>query len=1101
MPGKMVGRASVTQEPGSPANSLLEPSASNQNKRSSSRASRRSARFPDLQLSNTSSNPSRSYSLPTTPIHSSFEETLPSTKRRRRRGSLSSEGNRSINLSESKDLSSGLAKSFDTSQKSNLNPNSHSDKPSTEDQTSESTHSSHEITQDQYSNLDKLSKEAQASQSTDTQKSNRNRTSHSDKLSNEPQVSQSTLHSFLKKTQDRRKSLASQADLTDPNKSDSNTSSHGSSFSGRRRTRKSLPAKTNGSGNQDSKPQLTASSRASTPRSTKADRKPKSTSQQDLNTSSTVNSTPLAVSQATPAPSSNAKLGKDKPVTPGPSRGFTPINSSTRRTRKSVADLASQMHEQSTPSGDAMDIDSVPSGVGGSVKGSSRANRRPMSNTITLNVGRKALESVLPVALGTPRHSYDHEIAESVEGTPVHVYGDSFSENYDFEYTPDMYGHNFGHDGQVDGPTSPTSFATSTSTGARTSGRTRKPTVRAMESIESERRFQRKRTRTPAAKEEPTTNGNDADMVDANAKPTDGPTEKADAHQNKKRKKKHSADDGSALTQITSAPSHPTPAPSAVAHSAVSPSLPTRPPSINSTSTPAPNHSAPARPASTASSPIHSAMASYTPTPPAPKTHTPVPYAPVALTELSTERVDIVMRLISVADDVLVAHPDAQESEDDKFLEEMRNSFRQTHDLNSSGNLSGPVEPLSCEEKAEAETVTKPKAIKPKPARARAGKAKPRKAKARRAKPTKTSSAAPAGGVKAKKEEAAKGADSMHPQSLPSKLEADKDGWIYTGQTNDFGEEVVVVSTGYHWYRPNNTYGDGGLPQPPLRLKSDEQAERDRIFGFPPRMGERNLPRAFGAPFSVENIDEEKAKIRAREEARLRHIPVDRHMSTAEIRGLIEEYDSAGAPNPPTEKATRSSRKRRHVEGFGASVESPKRRSRIGGGNSEVQAGPEPAATPAGPARPNLILKMPRPAAHEAKTETKKRPSEEAGGQPGKANKRQKVHQEASGGEGQGQPTEPTRLTLSFKNKHKQQPKLKLRQPATPKQPDTSEGVAEAATPENPPQASPGHGSSSRPRRRAAAALMAEFENHAQERARRANARKKRAEGTPEEAQ
>ncbi|KAI9042619.1 putative GPI-anchored cell surface glycoprotein [Aspergillus affinis] len=968
---------------------------------------------------------------------------------------------------------------------------------------SESTHSSHKDTPNQDSNLEKLSKEAQASQSTDTQKSTRNLTPHSGKLSNEAQASQSTLHSFLKKTQDRRKSLASQADLTDPNKSDSNTSSHGSTFSGRRRMRKSLPAKTNGSVNQDSKPQLTASSsRASTPRSTKADCKPKRNSQQNSNTSSTMLSTPLAVSQATPAPSSAAKVGKDKPVTPAPSRGFTPINSSTRRTRKSVADLASQMHDQSVPSGDAMDIDSAPSGVEISVKGSSRANKRPMSNTITLNVGRKALESVLPVALDTPEHSYDHEIAESVEGTPVRVYGDSFSDNYHFDYTAEMYGHNFGLNGQVDGPTSPTSLATSTSTGARTSGRTRKPTVRAMESMEYERRFQRKRTRTPAAKEETTANGNDADMTDADAKPTDDPTEKGDGHPNKKRKRKHATQEEAALPEIAFASSHPTPAPSAGARSVVSPSLSTRPPSTNSTSIPAPTHSAPARPASTASSPNHSAMAPYTPTPPAQATHTPLPYAPVAMTNLSTERVDTLMRLISVADDVLVAHPDAQEPEDAKFLEEMRNSFLQAHDLNSSGNLSGSVEPFPCEEKAEAETATKPKATKPKPARARAGKAKSRKAKARRVKPTKTSSAAPAGGVKAKKEEAIKGANSMHLQSLSTKLQANEDGWIDTGQTNEFGEEVVVVSTGYHWYRPNNTYGDRGLPQPPLRLKSDEQAERDRIFGFPPRMGERNLPRAFSAPFAVENIDEEKAKIKAREEARLRHIPVDRHMSTGEIRGLIEQYDAAGAPNPLNEKATRSSRKRRHVEGFGAPVDSPQRRSRVGGGNSEVQVGPEPAATPTGPTRPNLILKMPpRPAAHDAKTETKKRPSEEASGQPGKANKRQKVRQEASGGEGQGQTTELTRLTLSFKNKHKQQPKLKLRQPATPKQPDTSEGVAEAATPENPPHASPRQGSSSRPRRRAAAALMAEFENHAQERARRANARKKRAEGTPEEAQ
>ncbi|PLB54630.1 hypothetical protein P170DRAFT_421304 [Aspergillus steynii IBT 23096] len=941
---------------------------------------------------------------------------------------------------------------------------------------------------------DKLSGEAQADKSTDTQRSNQNRNSQSDKLSSEAQTSQTTLHSFLlKNPQDRRKSLASQADLTDSNKSDSNTSTHDSSLSGKRKTRRSMPAKKNGTVNQDSKPQRTAaSSRASTPQSTRPDPMP---------------GTPLAGSESTPTASSVAKLGKDKPVTPGPSRGFTPINS-TRRTRKSVADQASQMHDPSTAVGDAMEIDSNSSAIGSSVRNSSRASRRPMSNTITLNVGRKALESVLPAALDTTGSSYDHEIAESVEATPLHVYEEDFGDDYHFDYTSEMYGHNFGLDGQVDGPTSPTSFATSTSAGARTSGRARKPTMRAMESMESERRFQRKRTRTPAAKEEPASTGNGIDVADANAKPTDANSDQADTHQSKKRKKKHPTDDESGPAVV---PAHPTPAPSARAQSVASPSAPTLPPSVRSQSTPAPTQSAFARPASTAS-PIHPALIPPVPAALAHATYNPAPYAPVSLTGLSTERADVFMRLISVTDHVLIANADAEEADDDKFLAGLRRAFEQAHDINPSPETPGNNAPeqksgetLPCEDKAEAENLAKKAALKAKLARARAGKAKSRKAKARKSKLAKASSTKPkedalADGARAKGGEDKKGGKSRHPQSQSSGLRTDKDGWVYTGDTNEFGEEVVVVSTGYHWYRPNNTYGDGGLPQPPVRLKSDEQAQRDRIFGFPPRMGERNLPRAFSAPFSVENIDEEKAKIRAREEARLRHIPVDRHMSTSEIRGLIQEHDSAGAPNPPTnEKATRSSRKRRHVEGFGVPAESPQRRSRVRGGNSEVEVGPgrpEPAA-PSAPARPNLILKMPRPAAHDAK-DTKKRPSEEASGQPGKA-KRQKAHQEASGGEGQGQPTEPTRLTLSFKKK---QPTLKLRQPATPKQSNTSEGVAEdAATPENPPPASPGQGSSSRPRRRAAAALMAEFENHAQERARRANARKKRVEGSPEEAQ
>lgn len=531
--------------------------------------------------------------------------------------------------------------------------------------------------------------------------------------------------------------MASQADLTDSNKSDSNTSTHDSSLSGRRKTRKSMPAKVNGSINQDSKSQRTASSsRASTPQSTKADRKSKSNSQQSA-LPSAIMSTTLAVSEATPTTSA-PKLGKDKPVTPGPSRAFTPIKSSTRRTRKSVADLASQMHDQSAVSGDAMEIDSDSLATESSVKDSSRASRRPMSNTITLNVGRKALESVIPAALDTTETLYDHEIAESVEGTPVHVFEESYGDNSYFDYPSEMYGNKFGLDGQVDGPTSPNSFATSTSTGARTSARTRKPTIRAMESMESQCRFQRKRTRTPAAKEEPSTTGNDVEMpdVNGNAKSADAEIDQADTRQIKKRKK-NATDDESISAPIATA--HPTPAPSP----------------------------SPARPASTTSSPIHSH---------APAALAPTPYAPVPLTELSTERVDIVMRLISVADDVLVVHPDDEDVGDDDFLSGLRRAFEERHGISPmarrnptphGGNQT--CEPAPCE---ASEPDSKAKTIKARLARARASKAKSRKAKARKPakappiKPTKTTTPKEGAlaGAKAQGEEQPNGTKSRRPQ-------------------------------------------------------------------------------------------------------------------------------------------------------------------------------------------------------------------------------------------------------------------------------------------------------------------------------------------------
>ena len=70
----------------------------------------------------------------------------------------------------------------------------------------------------------------------------------------------------------------------------------------------------------------------------------------------------------------------------------------------------------------------------------------------------------------------------------------------------------------------------------------------------------------------------------------------------------------------------------------------------------------------------------------------------------------------------------------------------------------------------------------------------------------------------------------------------DADGWTHTGQLNEHGEEFVLVPNTYVWYRPNNTFNDPLLPPPRPRMKSVAQIEKDRVFGFPPLLGERNLP-------------------------------------------------------------------------------------------------------------------------------------------------------------------------------------------------------------------------------------------------------------------
>ncbi|CAI7626376.1 unnamed protein product [Penicillium crustosum] len=97
-----------------------------------------------------------------------------------------------------------------------------------------------------------------------------------------------------------------------------------------------------------------------------------------------------------------------------------------------------------------------------------------------------------------------------------------------------------------------------------------------------------------------------------------------------------------------------------------------------------------------------------------------------------------------------------------------------------------------------------------------------------------------------------------------SKTKVDSDGWIQTGYVNSSGEEVALIPEKSHPYYPPHTYGYEGLPFPPVRARTTQQAEADAAHSFAPLMGDRNLPFDATAPFVTENVEEEKARALAR---------------------------------------------------------------------------------------------------------------------------------------------------------------------------------------------------------------------------------------------
>ncbi|KAJ5631425.1 uncharacterized protein N7484_011525 [Penicillium longicatenatum] len=98
-------------------------------------------------------------------------------------------------------------------------------------------------------------------------------------------------------------------------------------------------------------------------------------------------------------------------------------------------------------------------------------------------------------------------------------------------------------------------------------------------------------------------------------------------------------------------------------------------------------------------------------------------------------------------------------------------------------------------------------------------------------------------------------------------------GWARVGRINDHGEEIFFPPSDHSPYWPPRTYNDDTLPYPPVRSRSEKQTQNDNSFGFPPLMGDRNIPFDAHSHFVPEDVTEELARAQARGEARQKALP------------------------------------------------------------------------------------------------------------------------------------------------------------------------------------------------------------------------------------
>ncbi|KAF3386855.1 hypothetical protein F1880_000795 [Penicillium rolfsii] len=91
-----------------------------------------------------------------------------------------------------------------------------------------------------------------------------------------------------------------------------------------------------------------------------------------------------------------------------------------------------------------------------------------------------------------------------------------------------------------------------------------------------------------------------------------------------------------------------------------------------------------------------------------------------------------------------------------------------------------------------------------------------------------------------------------------------QDNWVHTGRVNSHDEEVVLMPSGYSLDRAPHNYGDEALPYPPVRTRPDDEVMANIGLGFPPLLGDRNIPFDVQSDFQPEDVTEEQAQVQAR---------------------------------------------------------------------------------------------------------------------------------------------------------------------------------------------------------------------------------------------
>ncbi|KAL4867354.1 hypothetical protein BDV12DRAFT_121538 [Aspergillus spectabilis] len=902
----MVSRASVTRELGSPA---ALPDLNPRSRRSSSRASQRTQ---PLEL-NTSNLTQSSYSLPPTPLASSFDEVLPSAKRRRTQRALNSE-DKTLPLRAVTETPTHRACSepFQT--------------PNSQRVSARPTRASNLVHSDTQSPrpID-TSKEANPGIPSSPKSNPPTSTSE------QPPTDQQTTTPKKPPLRHKTVTVKDETEKDNPAETPATMGAAMSQAHGRT-TRKSMPTRLDSLASQQNgvTPAKSTALPASTPQSSRRDRKsrlaantgakiskpsPASKTQSALTASSTKAKTPSGVSDATPAKRPLIEVLKGSTRSRRRDRNPTrATNEETQPSNKSSVPIVSPTRMYREPHSEALlETDH-----------SQSPNKR--SNTVTLNVGRKLIDIL------KESQTRENEAANSIDAP-----GHTENGDYHFDYDSEMYKNNFGLDGHMEPPTSPTSLSTTTSNAARTSGRARKPTIRALESFESEQQY--RRPRAPSIKP-PSTDEVAGKTRSKQKSPQESP--------NSASKSAHKPDVVIIATQIYEL------AAAAVAPDFVSP----------------------------------------------PEVHAWIKELQQKVDQRAKEKEAGVTQSVEEAD----GEEETQDS-NKPFLDNVQVS-----------------EPWT-----------------------------------------------------------------------------DGDGWEHTGQNNKHDEEFVIVPSNYEYYRPNNTYGDDELPLPPVRLRSLVQAEKDRAFGYPPRIGDRNLPADNQGFFLFENVPEEKLKLKIREDARAKGIYVHRFMSFEELEKLIDLFekgqpavlpvlDTSLAQAKPSRKRRRAEPSRLSISYDDADTQRPKRRRQETNNVPAEPIQPEPSAEePPSPEQKSLRIKLTfenkqlfleQVMANEANTatESKNWPHSEI---------EEPAPEKAHGHD--------TRLPKTQKSSAATEHNT-TQSASGPVPPSTPANAADKTEKPNTTQATPASADNNsnettpggRPRRRAADALMAGFQRHAEDRARRA---------------